>query len=124
MGDMGLDNPDQRIGQDVAGFTKLAIVVVSRLVGSAVMTLGMSVALWNVSALLCSVLMLGSLSVTLLMFLGFGLPLMRIERVLLSCEASLRFALVRVRENAEQVVFFQGAAFELARCLELLSSVL
>lgn len=124
LSDMGLDNPDQRIGQDVAGFTKLAIVVVSRLVGSAVMTLGMSVALWNVSPLLCSVLMLGSLSVTLLMFLGFGLPLMRIERVLLSCEASLRFALVRVRENAEQVVFFQGAAFELARCLELLSSVL
>mmetsp|Transcript_34487 Transcript_34487/g.100088 ORF Transcript_34487/g.100088 Transcript_34487/m.100088 type:complete len:130 (-) Transcript_34487:748-1137(-) len=49
---------------------------------------------------------------------------MRLTRLALGFEANLRLALIRIRENAESIAFFRGAPIELARCVELLETVL
>eukprot|EP00449_Zooxanthella_nutricula_P025520 CAMPEP_0198523836 /NCGR_PEP_ID=MMETSP1462-20131121/22386_1 /TAXON_ID=1333877 /ORGANISM="Brandtodinium nutriculum, Strain RCC3387" /LENGTH=623 /DNA_ID=CAMNT_0044253545 /DNA_START=126 /DNA_END=1994 /DNA_ORIENTATION=+ len=119
-----IDNPDQRIGQDVG---QLVFIVLSFLI---------TVAQALVNIVLQSIMML-TIDVHLLMFVFaysvgmnvvtfgiFGQRLTVVNRTTLAQEASLRFGMVRVRENAEPIAFYRGAMFEQSRCLQYFAELI
>jgi len=114
-----IDNPDQRIGQDVAEFTLSVVVVLMTSVSSVMQMAVMSGVLISISTNLFLYLLLGSLFSTVLFLKVFGSRLMRLTRAVLAQEATFRFSLIRIREHAESIAFYQGASFELMRCSQI-----
>jgi len=118
-----IDNPDQRICQDVGEFTDGTIGIVLAIIHSVLTLISGSGVLISICPELFAVLLSYAVVGTVVMLCIFGLPLMRIQRRVLEQEANLRFSLVRVRENAEAIAFYQGASFEDARCRGFFSTV-
>eukprot|EP00428_Durinskia_dybowskii_P010543 CAMPEP_0170308896 /NCGR_PEP_ID=MMETSP0116_2-20130129/54898_1 /TAXON_ID=400756 /ORGANISM="Durinskia baltica, Strain CSIRO CS-38" /LENGTH=673 /DNA_ID=CAMNT_0010561099 /DNA_START=41 /DNA_END=2060 /DNA_ORIENTATION=+ len=119
-----IDNPDQRIGQDVAEFTVNVVKLLITIVGSSMKVVIMSGILISISFDLYIYMLLGSAVFTVVFLKLFGGQLMRLTRLVLSQEATFRFALIRVREHAESIAFFRGAPFELVRCTEFVEKAL
>ena len=103
-----IDNPDQRISEDVRSFTQESLTFLLRLVESVLSTIAFSSVLWGISKPLVLFLMLYALIGTLVTTVVFGKPLVRLNFEQLKKEANLRFGLVRIRENAEAIAFYQG----------------
>lgn len=103
-----IDNPDQRIAEDIRSFTQeslaFALVVISSLLG----IVAFSGVLWKISKPLVLFLVLYALVGTLLTVGVFGKPLVRLNFAQLKKEADFRFSMVRIRENAEAIAFYRG----------------
>ena len=115
-----LDNPDQRICNDVASYVsvtaELAVVLVEKML-SIVAFSGVLVSVdYRLVVLLLAYALLGSWATTRL----FGRRLMRLHNTALQRAADLRFALIRVRENAECVAFYRGERVEERHATSLL----
>uniref|UniRef100_A0A7S4QG67 ABC transporter domain-containing protein n=1 Tax=Alexandrium monilatum TaxID=311494 RepID=A0A7S4QG67_9DINO len=119
-----IDNPDQRIGQDVGSFTSSVVSFITELTKAILTILSMSGVLYMVSRNLFAAVILGSALVSGISVGVFGGPLMRMQRTILGREANLRFALVRVREHAESIAFYRGADFERVRSMDFLLRVI
>lgn len=107
-----IDNPDQRITEDVKNFTQESLVFLLALVDSVLAIAAFSNVLWGISKPLILFLVMYALVGTLTTIGVFGKPLMEINFNQLKKEADFRFGLVRVRENAEAIAFYQGEACE------------
>ncbi|MGB7413882.1 MAG: ABC transporter ATP-binding protein/permease [Thermosynechococcaceae cyanobacterium] len=107
-GEGEIDNPDQRIAEDIRSFTQeslaFALVVISSLLG----IVAFSGVLWKISKPLVLFLVLYALVGTLLTVGVFGKPLVRLNFAQLKKEADFRFSMVRIRENAEAIAFYRG----------------
>jgi putative ATP-binding cassette transporter len=103
-----IDNPDQRIAEDVRSFTQESLNFLLVLVGSVLSVIAFSSVLWGISKPLVFFLVLYALIGTLVTTVVFGKPLVRLNFEQLKKEANLRFSLVRIRENAEAIAFYQG----------------
>ncbi|MEO0373115.1 MAG: ABC transporter ATP-binding protein/permease, partial [Cyanobacteria bacterium P01_A01_bin.17] len=107
-GEGEIDNPDQRIAEDIRSFTQeslaFALVVISSLLG----IVAFSGVLWKISRPLVLFLVLYALVGTLLTVGIFGKPLVRLNFAQLKKEADFRFSMVRIRENAEAIAFYRG----------------
>lgn len=107
-GEGEIDNPDQRIAEDIRSFTQeslaFALVVISSLLG----IVAFSGVLWKISKPLVLFLALYALVGTLLTVGIFGKPLVRLNFAQLKKEADFRFSMVRIRENAEAIAFYRG----------------
>lgn len=103
-----IDNPDQRIAQDIRGFTQASLSLVLILVSSVFEIFGFSVQLWLISSSLVIFLIIYALVGTLVTIGVFGRILVRLNFEQLRREADFRFGLVRVRESAEPIAFYQG----------------
>lgn len=119
-----IDNPDQRIGQDVAEFTESMVKLQMTCMSSMLHILLLSAVLLGLCPDLFAVLVCGSGAATVLFLKVFGGRLMVITRQVLGQEATFRFSLIRVRENAEPIAFYQGAGFELHRCQSIFAEAL
>eukprot|EP00931_Biecheleriopsis_adriatica_P038066 TRINITY_DN21830_c0_g1_i1.p1 TRINITY_DN21830_c0_g1~~TRINITY_DN21830_c0_g1_i1.p1 ORF type:complete len:676 (+),score=130.69 TRINITY_DN21830_c0_g1_i1:87-2030(+) len=124
LADTGIDNPDQRIAQDVGEFTRYFVDLAVDMVGSFVTTVAMSKVLLDISGRLFLFLVVFSFCVTVLSATVFGKPLVQVQREVLAKEATLRFGLVRVREHAESIAFYQGATAERSRSSRLFTDVI
>ncbi|CAK0814164.1 unnamed protein product, partial [Prorocentrum cordatum] len=80
-----------------------------------------SIALFQTSPSLFATMVGYAVIYNLAMLVIFGTPLVRLQSRVLEQEASLRFGLTHVRENAEAVALYGGAASERSRCGRLLS---
>ena len=107
-----IDNPDQRIAEDVRSFTQESLTFLLVLVEAVLSVVAFSSVLWGISQPLVFFLVLYALIGTLVTTVIFGKPLVRLNFEQLKKEANLRFSLVRVRENAEAIAFYQGEARE------------
>lgn len=107
-----LDNPDQRIAQDIGNFTRTSVTLIQKLALDAMKIALNSAALIEISPRLFYTLVGFSLLYTFVSLVFFAAPLMKIQRRVLAVEADLRYVLVRLREHAESVAFFRGYEYE------------
>ncbi len=107
-----IDNPDQRIAEDVKSFTHESLNLLLAVVDSLLAIGAFSSVLWGISRPLILFLVIYALIGTLTTVGVFGKPLMQLNFAQLKKEADFRFSLVRVRENAEAIAFYQGEQYE------------
>jgi vitamin B12/bleomycin/antimicrobial peptide transport system ATP-binding/permease protein len=110
--DANIDNPDQRITEDVKSFTQESLTLLLAVVDSLLAIAAFSSVLWGISQPLILFLVIYALIGTLTTVGVFGQPLMRLNFEQLKKEANFRFSLVRVRENAEAIAFYRGEQCE------------
>ncbi|MEP0920784.1 ABC transporter ATP-binding protein/permease [Leptolyngbya sp. ST-U4] len=103
-----IDNPDQRITEDVRSFTQESLTFLLVLVESVLSVIAFSSVLWGISKPLVFFLVLYALVGTVVTTGVFGKPLVRLNFEQLKKEANFRFSLVRIRENAESIAFYRG----------------
>lgn len=103
-----LDNPDQRIAEDIKGFTVDSLGFLLAIVSSIFTVIAFSFALWQISPRLVYILFIYSLFGTIIVVGVFGRKLVRINFNQIKKEANFRFGLVRIRENSESIAFYQG----------------
>jgi vitamin B12/bleomycin/antimicrobial peptide transport system ATP-binding/permease protein len=103
-----LDNPDQRISEDVKGFTVDSLGFMLAIAGSVFTVIAFSIALWKISPGLVYVQLFYSLLGTIIVVGVFGRKLVKINFNQIKKEANFRFGLVRIRENSESIAFYQG----------------
>ncbi len=103
-----IDNPDQRISEDIRGFTQDSLTFFLILLNSIFQIIAFSFVLWNISSFLVILLVGYALIGTLITIIFFGKTLVRINFDQLKKEANFRFGLVRIRENSEAIAFYQG----------------
>lgn len=107
-----LDNPDQRIAEDINTFTGRSINFLLIFLGSLMQLVAFSAVLWSISHLLVGVLAVYAIAGTVIALYVFGTPLIRLNFWQLRREADFRFSLIRLRENAESIAFYRGEAQE------------
>ncbi|MBO3460257.1 ABC transporter ATP-binding protein/permease [Aetokthonos hydrillicola Thurmond2011] len=103
-----IDNPDQRIAEDVKSFTQDSLRFLLTFVGSILKVIAFSGVLWGISKPLVIFLVIYALSGTILTTGVFGKPLIRLNFEQLRKEANFRFGLIHIRENAESIAFYRG----------------
>ncbi|KAI8468733.1 MAG: hypothetical protein J3K34DRAFT_522735 [Monoraphidium minutum] len=119
----GVDNPDQRICEDIRNYVRSSVAVSLLLVKKVLNCAAFAGVLWGISPRLVVFLLGYSSAGTAATTLGFGRTLMRLQYALLSREADMRFLLVRVRENAESIAFYGAERQELSALQRALASI-
>ncbi|HET9929900.1 MAG TPA: ABC transporter ATP-binding protein/permease [Polyangiaceae bacterium] len=110
--DSAVDNPDQRIAEDINTFTQRSLSFLMIAISALLQLLAFSRVLWSISRVLVLFLVVYAFVGTLTTFLVFGKTLVRLNFLQLRREADFRFSLVRVRENAESIAFYRGEGEE------------
>ncbi|XP_058095366.1 ABC transporter D family member 2, chloroplastic [Magnolia sinica] len=112
-----IDNPDQRIVDDLSSFTGTAISFSLTLFNAAVDLISFSNILYGIYPPLFVILLIYSLGGTAIsVFLGKGLVSLNFMQE--KKEADFRYGLVRVRENAESIAFYSGEGSEMQLLLQ------
>ncbi|QCP51212.1 ABC transporter ATP-binding protein/permease [Trinickia violacea] len=122
------DNPDQRISDDLQSFATSTLALSLDLLSTVVTLISFVTILWGLAGALT--VTLGGMPIVIpgymvwvaaLYALGgsyviykLGHPLVSITYQQQKVEADFRFGLIRVRENAEQIAFYDGEATERA----------
>ncbi|MEO1430908.1 MAG: ABC transporter ATP-binding protein/permease [Cyanobacteria bacterium J06633_8] len=103
-----IDNPDQRIAEDIKTFTLQAVNFLIILLDSILQLIGFVGILWITSIPLTLFLVGYAFFGTVITTILFGRILIQINLKQLKYEANFRYSLIRVRENAEAIAFYQG----------------
>nr|XP_043617632.1 ABC transporter D family member 2, chloroplastic-like [Erigeron canadensis] len=116
-----IDNPDQRIVDDLSSFTKTSLSFSLTLFNAMVDLISFSNILFGIYPPLFVILIVYSLGGTAIsIFLGKGLVNLNFMQE--KMEADFRYGLVRVRENAESIAFYGGEENEVTLLLQRFSS--
>ncbi|ABM31031.1 ABC transporter ATP-binding protein/permease [Paracidovorax citrulli] len=110
-----VDNPDQRISEDINSFTGRSTHFLLIFIGAMMQLVAFSAVLWSISQALVAFLAVYALVGTVMALYVFGAPLIRLNFWQLRREADFRFGLMRLRENAESIAFYRGEAQERAQ---------
>ncbi|KAG2664358.1 hypothetical protein I3760_16G078600 [Carya illinoinensis] len=116
-----IDNPDQRIVDDLSSFTGTALSFSLILFNAAVDLISFSNILYGIYPPLFVILLVYSIGGTAIsVFLGKGLVTLNFLQE--KKEADFRYGLVRVRENAESIAFYGGEENEIQLLLQYFRS--
>jgi putative ATP-binding cassette transporter len=117
-----VDNPDQRIQQDVQSFVGSSLALSMGLLDSAVSLFSFSIILWGLSGTLvlfgwkiprAMVFMVYLYVIISTVFaVRIGRPLIRLNFLNEQFSANFRYALIRLREYGESIAFYRGEAVE------------
>ncbi len=106
-----IDNPDQRITEDVRTFTAFSLQLFIELARSMIDLVSFSFILYSIQPQLFATIIgyaaFGTVTTSLL-----GRSLLPLNFLKLRSEADLRYLLVRIRENAESIAFYGGEDVE------------
>lgn len=106
-----IDNPDQRIAEDVRTFTAFSLSLIITVVTSVIDLVSFSTILYSIQPQLFVAIigyaLFGSVTTT-----SLGRRLVRLNFEKLQKEADFRYSLVRIRENAESIAFYAGEDLE------------
>lgn len=111
-----IDNPDQRISEDVTNFTSRAVSFITTIGVAFFDLIIFSVLLHRIYAPLLYTLLVYSIGGTALIAV-VGRNLLQLNRQQISRFADFRFGLVRVRETTESIAFYGGEEAEKAHLL-------
>lgn len=131
------DNPDQRIAVDLDSFATTTLALTLDLISTIATLVWFSIVLWSTAGALT--VMLGGTPVQIPGYMlwaaiGYavvgsilthkvGHPLVSINYQQQRVEADFRFGLIRLRENAEQIAFYDGMRTEEAGAKDLFSRI-
>lgn len=102
-----IDNPDQRIAEDVRSFTTGVLGYMLTLLNSVVTLFAFLGILWTITWKL-PVGLLGYATIGTVLSILIGRRLVGLHFQKYQKEADFRYALVRVRDNAESIAFYRG----------------
>lgn len=103
-----IDNPDQRISEDIATFTQKSLTLLLLLGGSGLQLIAFSSVLWSISHSVVYLVVVYAAAGTFITVGVFGQRMVLLQTGQLKKEADFRFGLVRVRENAESIALYRG----------------
>jgi vitamin B12/bleomycin/antimicrobial peptide transport system ATP-binding/permease protein len=129
-----IDNPDQRIQQDITSYTSDSQSLALGAVSSVVTLVSFTIILWSLSGPLT---VLGIQIPRAMVFLAYlyviiatvfairiGRPLIRLNFLNELLTASYRYALVRIRDNSENIAFYRGEPVENAGLMARFAAVI
>ncbi|KAL9190401.1 hypothetical protein ACHAXT_007612 [Thalassiosira profunda] len=102
-----IDNPDQRITEDVRTFTAFSLQLFITVITSVIDLVSFSLILYSIQPQLFATI-IGYAGFGTLVTLKLGGSLLPLNYNKLRREADLRYLLVRIRENAESIAFYGG----------------
>ena len=106
-----VDNPDQRLAEDVKSFTHYSLSIFLTIAISLIDLTAFSIVLYTIEPkLFLSIVGFATFGTLVTCILGRDLVSLNFQR--LGYEADFRYSLVRIRENAESIAFFRGEATE------------
>jgi len=114
--DTEIDNPDQRISEDVRSFTGTTLSFLLDILDSILTLYAFTGILYSISRPLAVGLVIYATIGTGIAILA-GRKLIKINFDQLRYEADFRYSLVHVRDNAESIAFYQGEDLELRQIL-------
>ena len=106
-GSESVDNPDQRISEDVRNFTTSSLSFLLIALNSLMTLIGFIGVLWLISGKLVAIMVVYAAAGTAIS-IWIGRKLVRLHYHQYEKEADFRYALVRVRDNAESIAFYRG----------------
>lgn len=122
------DNPDQRIADDLQSLASTTLSLSLDLLSTVVTLISFATILWSIAS--AATISLGGHAITIPGYMvwvamiyaiagsyvmhRFGHPLVSINYQQQRVEADFRFSLIRIRENAEQIAFYNGEPVETA----------
>ncbi len=104
-----IDNPDQRIAEDIKSFTTTSLSFLLLGLGALIDVISFTGILWSISQFL-AIFLVGYALVGTIVAALFGRRLISLNFNQLRREADFRYGLVHVRDNAESIAFYQGEA--------------
>lgn len=110
-----IDNPDQRIAEDIHTFTQQSLYFLMVALGALIQLVAFTGVLWSISTQLVFFLIVYAIAGNVVTTAVFGRRLIGINFQQLRREADFRFGLVRIRENAEAIALHRGEPRESAR---------
>lgn len=102
-----VDNPDQRISEDIRNFTASSLSFLLIALNSLVTLFAFVGVLWMISGTLVAILIAYAIAGTAISVL-IGRELVRLHYQQYGKEADFRYGLVRLRDNAESIAFYRG----------------
>lgn len=129
-----VDNPDQRIQQDITSYTSDSQSLALGAVSSVVTLVSFTIILWSLSGPLTvfglqiprAMVFLAYLYVIIatVFAIRIGRPLIRLNFLNELLTASYRYALVRIRDNSENIAFYRGEQVENAGLMARFAAVI
>ena len=118
-----IDNPDQRISEDIKNFTMVTLNFLIDILQAILTVTAFSAILWSISK---------TLTIGLLVYVGLGTwvaiytgkKMIKIYYNQLRLEADFRYGLIHVRDNSESIAFYSGEKKEIKNILRRLYSAL
>jgi putative ATP-binding cassette transporter len=102
-----IDNPDQRISEDVKTFTTTTLSFSILLLNASVQAVSFAVVLWSISPMLLGI-SVGYAVVGSLITVFVGRSLISLNNLQLKKEADFRYELIHVREYADSIAILKG----------------
>ncbi len=103
-----IDNPDQRIAEDINTFTQKSLYFLLIILSALIQLAAFCGVLWTISHRLVYFLVIYAMVGSFVTVVLFGRVLVGLNFLQLKREADFRFGMVRIRENAEAIAFYQG----------------
>ncbi len=109
-----IDNPDQRISEDVKNFTVTTLSFLIMFLNASITALAFSGVVWGITPVLLGVAIAYALTGSLLTIF-VGRKLVSLNNLQLKKEANFRYELIHVREYADSIAILRGEAKQRAR---------
>jgi vitamin B12/bleomycin/antimicrobial peptide transport system ATP-binding/permease protein len=106
-----IDNPDQRIAEDIKSFTSTSLDFLLLMLGAVIDVISFTGILWSISKCLSiGLIIYAVLGTAVMVILGKKLIVLNFNQ--LRKEADFRYGLVHIRDHAESIAFYRGEAQE------------
>ena len=117
-----LDNPDQRIQQDVQAYVKYSLSLATGVISAVTSTVSFTILLWGLSGPMNVLgveiphmmvfLVFGYVLITTVIAFWLGKPLINLNFINEKLNANYRYSLIRIKEYAESIAFYAGEKAE------------
>jgi vitamin B12/bleomycin/antimicrobial peptide transport system ATP-binding/permease protein len=109
-----IDNPDQRMTEDVNSFTTTILDLILDILDSILDLVAFTGILYSISTQL-TIGLFGYVSLGTILAIWIGTKLIKINFNQLRLEGDFRYGMVHVRDNAESIAFYRGENLELGQ---------